>query len=97
MLARSLSPLILLDLDQIERVHLAVALADRARELRRDGRALPPRLERLAADLLAGCDGGRDAQARRRAAAAARSARYRARKRAERAAAASGTAGADTG
>lgn len=40
--------MILLDLDAAERLHLAIALRDRARQLRRDGRALPARLVDLA-------------------------------------------------
>jgi hypothetical protein len=79
-----------LDLGPGERAHLAVAILDRARELRRNGSQLPPRLERLAVDLLR--DPERDVAARRRALSAARSRRYRARKR-ERAAAASAAAG----
>jgi excisionase family DNA binding protein len=44
--------MILLDLDEAERLHLAAALRDRDRALRRDGRSLPPRLAELAAGLL---------------------------------------------
>ncbi|WP_369222447.1 helix-turn-helix domain-containing protein [Streptomyces sp. R39] len=40
--------MILLDLDPAERIHLAIALRDRARQLRRDGRTLPARLVELA-------------------------------------------------
>lgn len=44
--------MIVLDLTDAERLHLAAALRDRARRLQRDGRTLPPRLTELAAGLL---------------------------------------------
>jgi excisionase family DNA binding protein len=43
---------LLLDLTEAERLHLAAALRDRQRALRRDGRTLPPRLTELAAGLI---------------------------------------------
>lgn len=44
--------MIIADLDAAERLHLAVALRDRDRVLRRNGSGLPPRLRQLADDIL---------------------------------------------
>jgi len=66
-------------LSPAERLFVGVALRDLGRSLRRDGRCLPPRLERLAGELLR--DASPTPGERRRALSAARSRRYRARKR----------------
>lgn len=54
--------MIFADLDASERLHLAVALRDRARALRRNGQQLPPRLADLADALMrpGAASGGQD-------------------------------------
>jgi hypothetical protein len=63
------------------RAHLAVAIADHIRQLRRDGRTVPDGLPELARALLER-DAERDAAARRRMRSAERSRRYRRRRNA---------------
>lgn len=62
------------------RAHLLVALRAHIRQLRRDGRPVPAEVRDFAG-WLSGDAAVRDAQARRRVLAAARSARYRARRK----------------
>ena len=69
----------LADLSPVLRVHAGVAIADHIRQLRRDGRPVPPGLPELGHALLR--NGERNAEDRRREQAAARMRRYRARRK----------------